>query len=379
MKICHIITGLWTGGAETMLYKLLQEWQQDDQVDGCVISLSTPQAMTEKIQALGVPVYSLGKSSDVSKLQALWRLSRLIKELQPDLLQGWMYHGNVASLLARRALEAKPVTLWNIRQALYELHNEKLMTRLVIKLGAYLSSRVDKILYNSKESCIQHTQAGYSESNSHVIPNGFLLEEFQRNQEQRQLLRERFNIADDELLVGLVGRYHPIKGQYDFIQAAKFILAQQPKTRFLLVGRDVTTEAAGLQALVDRLGLSDRFILLEEMQSIASLYSALDVFMLSSHGEGFPNVVGEAMCCCVPCVVTDVGDSAYLVGETGRVAPAKAPEQLAEQALALLKLDEQQRAQLGQQARNRVVDYFSMAAIAGQYKTLYQELLACVD
>jgi glycosyltransferase involved in cell wall biosynthesis len=188
LKIIHIITGLATGGAERALYNLLQGGLSTE-FDSYVISLSDKGTMGSQIEALGVSVITLNMRAGRPTLAGLLKLRSVIKTLQPDLIQGWMYHGNLAPTLARFFMANKPSLVWNVRQSLYQIKDEKSLTALVIKANRFFSTIPDALLYNSQLSRQQHEAFGFSAEKGRVIPNGIDLQRFSFSDEPRQRLR----------------------------------------------------------------------------------------------------------------------------------------------------------------------------------------------
>lgn len=373
IKIIFIITGLFTGGAEMMLYKLFLGMDREFFEPVVILLLDNGGSVRKKIEALDVPVYSLRMRHGLPTPRVLLRLRNLVRKCRPDLIQGWMYHGNIAAWLAAKMSDGQPRVFWNIRHSVYDITYEKRLTRLLIRLGSGLSSRVDAIIYNSATSRRQHEALGYDAARSVVIPNGFDTDIFCPNEEARRSVRQELGIADSVALVGLIGRYHPMKDHENFLKAAKIILVHNENVRFLLAGLGVDSTNKALMAWVKEHDVQNYVFLLGERSDIARLTAALDISSSSSCGEAFPNVIGEAMTCGVPCVVTDVGDSAWIVGNTGRVAPPRNSQALAENILMLLDLPKCERKALGNRARKRIEKNFTLDKIVRQYESLYIE------
>ena len=329
MNIIHIITGLDTGGAERALCNLLQGGMAD-MFDCHVVSLIDEGTMGSKIKALGVPVTSLGMKRGVSSLSVLCKLRKIIQEQQPDLLQGWMYHGNLVAWVARFFSRNKPALVWNIRHSLYGLIDETLLTRQAIRVNRFLSSRVDVLLYNSHLSCNQHEKFGFSASKSKVIPNGIDVQNYKFSKVTCAKVRSELLIPEDALVVGHVARLHPMKDHPIFFKAAVKLTDRFSKLHFILCGKDVLLSNMEIGQLVPA-RLHSRFHLLGERNDIPYLMNAMDVLSSSSSwGEAFPNVLGEAMACEVPCVATDVGDSAVIVSDCGVVVLPRDESSLAD-------------------------------------------------
>jgi glycosyltransferase involved in cell wall biosynthesis len=372
-RVLHVITGLDTGGAETMLYKLLQA--TNGEVEARVLSLMEGGSNARRIEALGVPVGFLGMArGSIPGPATVWRLQRMMREFLPDLVQGWMYHGNLAAWLAMRRCASRPRLFWNLRQTLYDIRRETKLTRLLIRLGARLSPAADTIIYNSEVSARQHESAGYAAGKRIVIPNGFDLGFMGCREEARHAVREEFGLAPDALLVGQVARYHPMKGHLRMLQAAVAVGQHNPRARFLLVGLGVTPDNPALAEQVRALGLDGKVILAGERADIARLMAAMDILVSASEwGEGFPNVLGEAMAAGIPCVATDVGDSASVIGDCGALVVPGDPESLAREIEELLDLTPEQRTAIGKRARERVKQCYSIDRIAALYLNAYRK------
>jgi glycosyltransferase involved in cell wall biosynthesis len=378
MRVMHVITGLSTGGAETMLLKLLSAASQ--RMEHVVVSLGDEGTIGPRIAALGVPVHCLGLKRNAPNPFRALSILPLAHRIAPQLIQGWMYHGNLMASLAavalrktapRNVLGQKPV-LWNIRQTVYDLRRERWLTAKLIRQGARLSSGPAAIIYNSQTSASQHEELGYRAEKRVIIPNGFDCQVLRPDEAARKAVRAELGITDDTVLVGLVARYHPMKDHVGFLKAAALVVQSHPQTRFVLVGAGVSSTQPELAEGIQQNELGDRVILLRERSDIPRLNNAFDIgCSASAWGEGFSNSIGEAMACGVPCAVTNVGDSAYIVADTGFVAPPRASEALAEAIGRLIEIGQPGRQQIGAKARKRIETEFSLSAIVEKYESLY--------
>ncbi|HAC66280.1 MAG TPA: glycoside hydrolase [Cyanothece sp. UBA12306] len=358
-----------------MLYKLLSRINID-RFEPVVISLIDGGPLAEQISALDIPVYSIAMNSRKVTIQGIWRLINLVWQIKPDVIQGWMYHGNlVAQILSILSFKPVPV-IWNIRHSVYSLEYEKPRTATIIKLLAKLSSFPKTIIYVSQTSVNQHEQLGYKASKSVMIPNGFNTDVFIPSTDARQKLRQELGLTENALIIGLIARYHPMKDHANFLKAAAILLKEIPDVYFLLVGTGLEEENPNFVALLTDLNLTNEknFYFLGERQDIPYITAGLDISSLvSAWGEGFPNVIGEAMACGIPCVVTDVGDSASIVGDTGKIVPPKQPELLAKAWQELIELGVENRKNLSQKARRRIIELFSLELIVNRYEMLYDQ------
>lgn len=371
MKVIHVTTGLHVGGAEMMLLKLLGAMDRQ-QFAPTVISLVPGGECRTAIEALGIPVHDLGLKPGQVTPGGVLALRRLGKMLTPDVIQGWMYHGNTAATLLAKFVVGEPRLYWNIRHAVHDLGHEKRTTRALIRLGAMASRRPAGIIFNSAVSLQQHAALGYHRDGCLVIPNGFDTAVFKPDPAAGPALRRQLHLAPQTPVVGMVARLHPHKGHLNFLAAAERVHGHRPDVHFVMVGSGVTEMDPELGGFLLGKSLRDRVHLLGPRNDVARLMPGLDLLCVSSVTEAFPNVLGEAMSCGVPCVSTEVGEAAAIIGPTGSTVPADDPAALASGLLELLQLDAAARAALGEQGRRRISERYSLAAVARRFAALYQ-------
>lgn len=377
INVVHVITGLNVGGAERALLRLLAN-RTVSCFNPSVISLLDKGIIGPQIQSLGVPVYSLGMKRGISGPRALIDLRRLLKKLDPDVIQGWMYHGNLAATVAASSLGRRVPVFWNIRHSLYDPSKERKLTRGVIYGGAWLSRSPKIIFYNSKISAFQHEAMGFKSEKTRIISNGFDCNEYYPDKGMREQVRKELKIPLNTVLIGLIARYHLMKDHANFLRAATKLMKTEEGigVAFLLAGRGIDLSNSHLIELIHRLGLSSKVYLLGEREDIPRLMRTLDIAAVASWGEGFPNVLGEAMACAVPCVATDVGDSAYLIADTGRIVPPKDPHAFAAAWQELIAVGAEGCKRLGEKARRRITEHFSLLEMVRRYEQLYCQVAA---
>jgi glycosyltransferase involved in cell wall biosynthesis len=374
LKIVIVITGLATGGAEIMLLKLLE--RLDDRFSLHVISLAPLGEIGPQIQAQGIPVESLGMRPGVPSPMAFIRLVRRLRALKPDVVHTWMYHADLLGGLAARLAGIGAIG-WCIRHSNLDRDKTKASTRAVVAACAWISGRVpDRILCCSEVARKIHVDVGYAADKMVVVPNGFDLSRFQPDPRARAAVRSELNLAADTRLVGLIGRFNPQKNHAGFFQAAGLLHRRLPTVRFLLAGKGIDEGNGELVRAMESAGIRSVTHLLGLRSDISRLMAALDVLASSSFGEAFPNVLGEAMACGVPCAVTDVGDSAYIVGDTGKVVLAEDMAGLAAAMESLLLLSPVERQALGLRARSRVAENFEIGQVVKRYEAFYEDLAA---
>jgi len=377
VKILHTITGVSMGGAEMMLYRLLARCDRD-RFAPAVLSLLSPGQIGERIRAMGIPIMTLGMRQDRPLSPAMFRLVRAARSVRPTLIQGWMYHGNLAASLSALLSGSRLPVIWNVRHSIHDLDRETTLTRGFIRLAAALSWSPRAIIYNSRLSADQHERIGFAAARTVVIPNGFDCNQFRPRPEMRQRLCAEVGIDGSAVIIGMVARNHPQKDPTNLVRAAALLLARGVKVHVVIVGPGFDGGNTDLLRAVQQAAIAGRVSLLGERDDIPELVAGFDIAALpSAWGEGFPNVLGEAMASGVPCVATDIGDSAWIVARTGLIVPPSDAEALAEALGCLATLGPEGRQQLGAAARARVIEEFEVDEIVHRYEMLYEQATAC--
>lgn len=359
-----------------MLYRLLANTNRS-QFFPIVIALDNDNRHADKIRAHGIPVHCMNMVNSLSSGWHVLRLVQLLRELSPDIIQGWMYHGNLAASIANLALSNRYPVFWNVRQSLYDIELEPTTVQWAIRLSAKRSSKPTGIIYNAYLAAEQHADFGFKENKAHIIPNGFDTHQFSPNPYSRETIRQALNIPADAFTIGMVAHYHPSKNHTLFIEAAHLLSKHRKNVHFILTGRDVTTANREIGALLKRFpSLDGRLHLTGERQDIPALLNALNLFSLtSSYNEGFSNVVGEAMACGVPCIATDVGDIPRIIGNTGKILQDASPSALAFAWLDWMGSGETWQHEQGQRARQRIQRLYPIGDITKQYQQLYLDAI----
>ena len=371
-RVLHVITGLDTGGAETSLLRLIATTRET--VEHHVCSLTSLGTLGAAIEAEGATVRALAWRRSIPGPRAPSLLLRHVRAVAPDVLHGWMYHGNLAATLSAAACAHRPTIVWSVRHALDAWAHESDRLRRTIRLSALVSRSADHIVYNSERAAGQHAGIGFARQHAQVIPNGFALDVFRPDATARARVRALLNVRESTPLIGLIARVDPLKDHTTFVAAAARLAARDADVCFLLAGRGTDAPGTPLAQAIASANLSERFRCLGERGDVARLFAALDVATLTSLSEGFPNAIGEAMACGVPCVATNVGDAAALIGDTGALAAPGDAVGIANAWESVLALSAAQRLTMGIAARARIAQRYSLAAVAAQYVGLYQPL-----
>jgi glycosyltransferase involved in cell wall biosynthesis len=378
VKIIHVIIGLNVGGAELMLKRLLESHASLPEIDHSVISLTDLGVIGPQLSALGVPVTALGMRSFLDIPHVLYRLSKILRRAKPDIVQTWMYHADLLGGLAARMAGIKNI-IWGVRTTDLASGGKK-ATILIRKICALVSKTLPKVIVCAAEASRKsHVAVGYDDKRMVVIPNGFDLSRLNATQEQREKIRSAAGIKPEELVIGSLGRFNPVKDHLNFIAATALLAEKFPDLKFLLVGRGLEHANAPLMQIISATGYVERFALLGERQDVAACLKAMDIFCLHSKTEGFPNVLGEAMAMGLPCVSTDVGDAAYLLNGSGIVVLPQDSQALASGLQEMVNLCAEERSALARSAKSRIYSNFSIARASESFIRLYKQIASgCV-
>lgn len=375
IRAVFVITELGTGGGEQMLVNLLSRIDRSA-FEPTVVSLHAIDGnmqLAARLRELDVAVHTLNWQTPAQAPRALAQLRRLIGSLQPDVVQGWMIHANAAVHLATVMSRREVPVVWSVHHSVRGLTSEKAAVRVLVRALRFVSSSPARVIYVSRTSAQEHEQLGYDASRTCVIPNGFDCDQFRPRPECREQLRSALGLPHSTPLVGLIARVHPAKDHDNFLRAARRLTSLGSNAHFVLAGLGTDTDAMARR--VSEAGLTGRVHGLGKRTDVPQVMAAMDIASSSSVTEGFPLAIGEAMACGVPCVATDLGDCAFVIGDTGRIVPPRNPVALSNAWMELLSLDPESRHALGRAARSRIVENFSIATAVASYERLYSEIV----
>ena len=361
-RVILFIRSLGVGGAQRQLVNLALALHRRG-IPTEVLTFYSGGSLRSELVKAGIPASDLGKRGRWDVLPFLYRLFRHLRPRRPAVLYSFLPVANVLAVSMARLVPGTRV-VWGVRASNMDLARYDALSRLAFRAECRLSRRADLIIANSSAGKDHHVQHGFPEERVVVVPNGIDVDRFARTDAGRRAVRTEWGVADDAIVIGLVARLDPMKDLPSFLEAAARLSASHPTARFACVGDGPAQAAADLRALADRLGLGGNVIWAGARHDMANVYSALDVLVSASYGEGFSNAIAEAMACEVPCVVTDVGDSAWIVGDTGQVAPSRDSEALMQAMARLAARSSAERAAIGRRARARVASLFSVEMLA---------------
>lgn len=356
-----LIRSLDIGGAERQVVQLATGLHRRG-VPVQVLSFYDGGAMAAELDRAGVPRQSLGKRGRWDVFGFLYRLAVALRRARPAVAYGFLPTANTLLALLKPLLPGTLV-IWGIRASAADRAQHDRAARFSYRLERAVSRLADLIIANSEAGRRQVLTLGYPRGRVVAVPNGIDTRRFRRDENGRRRVRAEWGIGDDEPLVGLVARLHPIKDHAGFLQAASLVAAEVPGARFVCVGDGPEPLWQSLRRRAAELGIEPEIVWSGRREDMPDVLSAIDVACSSSLSEGFSNALAEALSCSVPCVGTDVGDTAALIGAAGRTVPARDPAALARAIVELLRLPPPARAELQALARAQVVEHFGEDAL----------------
>ncbi len=366
--VAHVITGLGPGGAQRVLAQMVAERPAAEAPERhVVVSLMDEGLWGGEIRAAGVPVHTLGMRRGTPSPAALLRLAGLLRRTRPATVMSWLYHADLYATLAAplAGIPARRL-VWNLRCSDMDFARYSRATALTVRLLARLSHRPGLITVNSRSGQIRHGELGYRPQAWRYVANGFNLETWRPDAADRTAVRAELGLSADDLALGVIARVDPMKDHAGFLAACAILAGEGLPVRPVLIGE-------GTPSLVPPAPLAGRVLALGERRDVPRLVRGLDLLVMgSAYGEGFPNVVGEAMASGVPCAVTDVGDAAELVGGTGAVAPPGDAAALADAVRGLLTEDGESRRRRGEAARRRIESHYRLDQMMDNFREIWR-------
>jgi glycosyltransferase involved in cell wall biosynthesis len=378
IRIVHVITSLSDGGAEAMLYQLCTTSGSHRHA---VIALTGRGKYEALLKSRGIPVVCLHMPRGIINITGVCQLFLSLYALRPSVIQTWMYHSNLlGGVVGRLAMRRRIV--WGIHHSNLDPQHTKFTTRLTSRICALISGRIPtKIIACGQMPLAIHVQAGYDFDRMISIPNGYDLRQYVPSYKFRIHQRCKLDVDEQMPVIGMVARFNSQKDHGNLIKSLGLLVNARLEFRVVLIGVDVESTNLELQTQLCDAGVADKVFLLGCRDDVPALMNAMDIHVLSSLSEGFPNVVAEAMACGTPCVVTDVGDAADIVGDTGWVVPARNPQALADALAQALDAWRDRPAWQQRQtaARSRIRERFSLHRMCAAYVRVWREALAVRD
>lgn len=372
-KAIHIVSGLGDGGAEAALYRMVISNTDEEST---VISLSNKSKYGKLLEEKGVTVHALELSFNLYIFFKLYKLYKILRRIQPDVIQTWMYHADLVGGVIGRLSGIKNI-IWGVYCTNFVLGETKILTILVIFINSILSRFIPKkIIFCAEEGLRVHKKYGFSRKKLIYIPNGLPHETFTIDTQLNTSLRKENNIKDSDIILGIVGRYSPMKDHLNFIKALGLMLKMKINFTAIFIGENLDIQNHTLVSQIKRYGLEEKVRLLGPRQDIPQLMNLMDLNILSSSfGEGQPTVLCESMLSGTPCISTDIGDSAVIVGDYGWIVPPSDPQKLSDQILKALETmkDEVKWNERVLGGREHIITKFTIEAMHESYLKVWKE------
>jgi glycosyltransferase involved in cell wall biosynthesis len=370
LNILHVITGLEIGGAEGTLFRLCMADKNNRHL---VVCLMREGYYGPLLREHGVPVIALNASANFFGIFTVIRLFYICLRERPDVVQTWMYHSDFIGGIAARIAGIRCV-VWGIRNSILEKGKSKATTIMLVKVLAILSRWVPKnIIVCSKRALEVHESVGYDRKKMHFVANGYDLSQIKENRDRVLEIEAELNLEGRYPIIGSFGRFDPYKDYKNLFDALAILDEKGFAFQCLLAGRGMVRDNLKLIEPISEFNILKRLHFLGERSDIQDLMGVLDLYVLSSSAEAFPNVVAEAMASGTPCVVTHVGDAAFIVGDTGWIVPPRDPVLLADAIeSALMQVNSKGWSERRAMARNRIEEKFGIDHMVNSYHRIWQ-------
>jgi len=377
MRVLHVISSLGMGGAEAALFRLCTA--SPERVADTVVSLTGEGIYAERLRAAGLKVHALEMQAGGGSIFGVARLFKILRQTQPDVVQTWLYHGDLIGGVTAKLAGIRNI-VWGLRNSTIDRLETRRTTRWTLAACAHLSRTVPRrIISCSRTAACVHVALGYPVGKIVIIPNGYDCQVFRPDSRMRLIIRRELNLPEDITIIGMVARYDAQKDIGNLLDALATVADAGPRYVCILVGMGMDVANRELATAINTRGLTKIVRLLGPRRDVPAIMTAMDINVLSSsYGEAFPNVVAEAMACGTPTVVTDVGDAAVIVGDTGWVVPPSDSCALAGALMAALgarrnviEWGERQRA-----SRQRILANYRLDQMVTGYEAVWRSLCA---
>jgi glycosyltransferase involved in cell wall biosynthesis len=367
MPILHVIPSFSKGGAENVLKKFLTS--PDLKGEHAVVCLRGETGNSRALEACGIKVFYLNLS--LKKISNFLKLKKILDEIKPNILQGWMYHSNLICFFVNIIYRGRFKIYWNIRRTYDNSKNTKILTKFLAKISSYFSRFITVIIYPSKESLESHVKAGYSYKNSIVIENGCDENIFKPDPDVRKIIRNHLKIENHQFLIGYIARFHLIKGYDSFIKACSLVSKTHQNLKFIMIGRDIHRNNKVLIDFLEENSIEEKTILVDEINNVNEYLTAMDLFISCSYCEGFCNTLAEAMLTGVPAIATDVGNSKDIILYPEALIPSGDIQALEKAISNFLSLSSKEKNNISDESRNKIINNYSLKKMSQFYNNIY--------
>tara|TARA_Y100001968_G_C19454442_1_gene771576 strand:- start:17550 stop:18683 length:1134 start_codon:yes stop_codon:yes gene_type:complete len=373
LRIIHIITSLEANGAQLMMLRLIEQLKRQG-FSIKVISLTSKVPLLERFESIGIKVSVI----DFSRFNIFYNLYLLLIEIsnfKPSIVQTWMYHADLLGGFISKILGIKKI-FWNIRHSDIDHKGMKITTIVISRICAFTSYFIpDKIISNSYRAIQIHKSIGYCDNKFIYIPNGFAYNKSGNSNNKYLDLRSSLYLSKSDIIVGSLARYHNQKDYPNLLKSAREVLDYRRDIHFVLCGNNVNYSNIQLTELINKLKINKNIHLLDYQKDIQNILTQLDLLVSSSsYGEGFPNVIGEAMLMGTPCISTDVGDSRLIIRDDRFIVPPSNSKLLSQAILNFISLSSTEKIDIGIRGNKIIIDNYSLKSVLLKYLHVYHSL-----
>ena len=371
-RVLHVIYSLGQGGAERTLTNICLKSKKHIHH---IVCLTTKSFYSNLLEENNIKIYELNMNKFYFLFIAPIKFYSILRKIKPEIVQTWMYHSDLFGGIIARLAGIK-IVLWNVRSSSFKVPEITYSSLLASRINSLISWFIPtNIICCGKYAAQCHVNQGYESSKIKIIFNGVNTKLFAPNNENRSLVRKKYRIKPDTILLGMVARYTPVKDHRTLLKALSLLNNLKQKWICILSGRGMDHNNYELLEMINSLKLSKKVILIGTQININEIYNALDLHILTSTSEGFPNCLIEALSSGIPCISTNVGDAKYILKDVGWIVNPSNPYQLAEVLKKFFNLTESERKKISEFSRNRIKSEFSLAKLIENYDDLYSEFL----
>ncbi len=376
MKVCHIINSFNNGGAENILLKICEASKDKKNItQHYVISLISNGDLFNQFNNTSAKVYELNFKKNFFFLSEVFKLFKIVKQIQPNILMGWMYHSSLLVYLIGKLLKIKEI-YWNIRHTKLVFLKSSIITICISKFMAIFSniSKIN-IIYCSYESEKLHKRAGYNNKYANIIFNGVDVHKYKISKEINLKLRNKYQIEQNTLVIGMIANFRRQKNHKFLINSLGIFKEKKINFKLVLAGRDISYNNKKLLKIINKNNIKENVLLLNNVNNTNTLYSLFDVFVLASNfGESFSNVLIESMSSSVPCISTNVGASKFIIGNNGWILDNYNEKEFSNKLEQIYKLTKKidYWNNLKELNRKRIIDNFSLEKMINNYNSLWK-------
>ena len=371
MKIFHLINSLGAGGAERVLSNLCINDKNNTHV---ICTLLGEDEYSYQIKNNSIRVYHLNILKNKLSFLNIFQLYLILKKENPEILQSWLYHSDLIGSIFGTICGIKKI-IWNIRHTDISSLNMKNSTKILVRICAIISKFVpNKIIYCSKISLKEHEMIGYNKKKSHLIYNGVDINIFKPTRQNKD--KKALKSKKDIFKIGMVARFNHYKNHIGLIDVMKLLELNDIKFHCYLIGKNIDSKNKILVDYIHKLGISNKFSLLGYKDNMPDILNMLDLHILLTYSESFPNVIAEAMSCGVPCISSNEGEAKKIISKNGYILKGNNKKEVFDKIIQIIniKKNNSEWVKLKRNCKMHIEKNFSLQLMIDNYNRLWKSL-----